>query len=107
MTVQPPEIVGPAPMQPAVGRDLALLVPDSVAAGVVLRTVEEAAEALLESAAVFDVYRGEGVADGTSSIAFRLVFRHPERTLKDTEVDQVVERVLEQLRGAHGVERRA
>ena len=61
---------------------------------------------LLEAVRVFDVYTGAGVPEGTRSIAYRLVFRHTERTLKDAEVDDAVERVLARLRESHGVERR-
>lgn len=52
------------------------------------------------------MYAGEGVPAGHRSIAYRLVFRHPGRTLKDAEVDRAVERVLEKVKDVHGVERR-
>ncbi|MFO7892852.1 MAG: phenylalanine--tRNA ligase subunit beta [Longimicrobiales bacterium] len=94
------------PTQPAIDRDLALLVPTSLPAAEVAATIRESAGDLLEALEVFDVYTGEGVADGIRSIAYRLVFRHPERTLKDEEVDRAVDRVLERLKDAYGVERR-
>lgn len=96
----------PPPTQPAIDRDLALLVPASLPAAEVAATIRSSAGELLETVAVFDVYTGEGVDPGVRSIAYRLVFRHPERTLKDAEVDQAVDRVLERLRDAYGVERR-
>ena len=97
----------PLPTQPAIDRDLALLVPDAIPAADVAGTIRAAAGELLETLAVFDVYTGEGVAEDVRSIAYRLVFRHPERTLKDAEVDQAVDRVLDRLKEEHGVERRA
>jgi phenylalanyl-tRNA synthetase beta chain len=96
----------PVPTQPASDRDLALLVPTSLPAGTVTAAIREAAGDLLESVHVFDVYTGTGVPEGTRSLAYRLVFRSPERTLKDAEVDRAVDRVLERL-GDVGVERRA
>lgn len=96
----------PPPTQPAIDRDLALLVPTSLPAAEVEATIRSTAGDLLETVAVFDVYTGGGVDEGVRSIAYRLVFRHPERTLKDAEVDQAVDRVLERLRDAYGVERR-
>lgn len=97
----------PLPAQPPIERDLALLVPRSLPAAEVAATIRDSTGALLEALQVFDVYTGKGVAEGVRSIAYRLVFRHPERTLKDAEVDRAVDRILERLRDAYGVERRA
>ena len=94
------------PSRPAIDRDLALLVPESLAAGAVEGTIRDAAGPLLEGLRIFDVYTGQGVPAGVRSIGFRLVFRDPERTLKDDEVDAAVKRVLKRLEDAHGVERR-
>lgn len=96
----------PVPNRPASDRDLALLVPDTLPAADVEATIRGAAGPLLEDLSIFDVYTGQGVASGVRSIAFRLVFRDPERTLKDEEVDAAVGRVLKRLEDAHGVERR-
>ncbi len=96
----------PVATQPASDRDLALIVPDSTSAADVAATIRASAGELLEALRVFDVYAGEGVPAGHRSIAYRLVFRHRERTLKDAEVDQAVERVLEKVKDVHGVQRR-
>jgi phenylalanyl-tRNA synthetase beta chain len=96
----------PVPTQPASDRDLALLVPDALPAAAVAATIREAAGPLLERLDIFDLYTGTGVAAGSRSIAFRLVFRHRERTLRDEEVDAVVDQVLARLDGEHGVKRR-
>jgi phenylalanyl-tRNA synthetase beta chain len=53
---------------------------------------------------VFDEYRGKEL--GGRSVAWRLVFRDPARTLRDEEVDGVVDRMLKALRSELGVERR-
>ena len=99
-------VVGPVPTQPPSDRDLALIVPDALPAADVAATIRDAAGDLLESLSVFDVYEGKGIPAGTRSVAYRLVFRHPERTLKDQEVDEAISRVLERLEHVHGVERR-
>ncbi len=96
----------PVPTQPSSDRDLALLVPESLPAERVAATIREAAGELLEALELFDVYTGRGVPPGVRSLAYRLVFRSPERTLKDAEVDRAVDQVLERLKDAHGVERR-
>jgi phenylalanyl-tRNA synthetase beta chain len=80
-------------LQPAALRDLALVVPVATVASEVQKALAKAARAAvgtafsLESVAVFDVYQGKGLADGTKSLAFSLVFRAPDRTLTDEEVN--------------------
>lgn len=97
----------PLPLYPGIQRDLALLVPVTIPAGDVEATIRESGGALLQDVAPFDLFVGRGIPDGTRSIAFRLHFRSPERTLTDDEVDQAVDRVLRALEQTHGVTRRA
>ena len=52
-------------------------------------TVVEAGGELLRSATVFDVYEGEQVPEGKRSLALRLEFQAPDRTLTDAEVAEV------------------
>jgi phenylalanyl-tRNA synthetase beta chain len=94
------------PTFPLVERDLALLVPEGVAAGTVSAALAAAAGALLEGVSLFDVYTGEGIPAGKRSLAFRLRFRATERTLKDAEVDEAVSSVVARLEEELGVERR-
>jgi phenylalanyl-tRNA synthetase beta chain len=96
----------PLPVHPRAERDLALLVPAEVAAAEVAETIRAHAGDLLEDVAPFDLYEGKGIPEGTRSIAFRLRYRAPERTLTDPEVDGAVGRVLEALEERHGVRRR-
>jgi len=96
----------PIPVHPGSERDLALLVPAGTRAAEVDATLREAAGTLLEEAFPFDLYEGKGIPQGTRSIAFRLRFRAPERTLTDAEVDGAVDRVLRALQERHGIRRR-
>jgi phenylalanyl-tRNA synthetase beta chain len=96
----------PIPGHPAVERDLALLERGGASAADIDATIRKAAGELLESVAPFDVFRGAGLPEGSRSIAFRLRFRAPGRTLTDEEVDRSVERVLRALKEEHGIERR-
>jgi phenylalanyl-tRNA synthetase beta chain len=75
------------PTTPAAEFDLALLVPDGVPAATVEKLLRGAAGELLESVHLFDEFRGAGVPDGVRSLGWRLTFRHPERTLRDKEID--------------------
>lgn len=92
----------PLPKFPAVQRDLAVVVEDTVSAGVILQGIEELGGELLEHARAFDEYRGAQVAEGSKSIAFTLTFRSPERTLTDAEVDRVMAEIRLGLEKRHG-----
>ena len=92
----------PLPRFPAVDRDLAVVVNESVAAGALLASIKELAGDLMEGARAFDEYRGEQVTDGHKSIAFTLTFRSPERTLTDAEVDRVMAEIRLGLGKRHG-----
>lgn len=94
------------PAYPPIERDLALVAARGITAAAIEATILAGAGPLLEAAHVFDVYEGPGVAEGSRSIAFRLRFRSPDRTLTDEEVDVVVERILERLRDEHDIRRR-
>ena len=94
----------PLPTTPPVERDLALVLPPGVTAAAVEGVIRDAAGALLAELAVFDEYRGSEMAG--RSVAWRLVFRAPDRTLRDTEADTALAKVLASLKERLGVERR-
>jgi phenylalanyl-tRNA synthetase beta chain len=91
---------------PGVDRDLALLVPYDVPTSTVSDKIRDVGGALLERVTVFDLYRGEGVAEGHRSLAFRLRLQAPDRTLRDKEVDRVVQKIVKRLREDLGVDQR-
>jgi phenylalanyl-tRNA synthetase beta chain len=82
---------------PAVYRDLAVVVDQAVAAADVQREIRTAAGELLASVEVFDLYEGEQVGEGRKSLAFRLTFRAPDRTLTDEDVAESVAAIERQL----------
>lgn len=81
-----PEVAQPVSRFPSSDVDLAFVAPDSVPAGEVGRAVAEAGGDLLESATLFDVYRGTGVPVGARSLTYRLRFCALDHTLTDVEV---------------------
>lgn len=94
------------PRFPGVERDLALMVPESVPATRVERCIRNAAGELLERMRLFDVYRGGQVAEGWRSLAFSLLLRHPERTLAEADVSEVMENILDAAATEVGAQRR-
>ena len=91
---------------PGVDRDLALLVPYDVPTSAVSDIICDVGGALLERVTVFDLYRGDGVAEGHRSLAFRLRLQAWDRTLRDKEVDRVVDKIVKRLREDLGIEQR-
>jgi phenylalanyl-tRNA synthetase beta chain len=93
----------PFSLFPAALRDLALVVDAATPAAEVQKTLAKLARAALgtaftlESVSVFDVYLGKGLPEGTKSLAFSLVFRSPERTLTDDEVNAVFTKIQDEL----------
>ena len=87
---------------PAVLQDIAVVVADDVSAAQVTAAVRASAGDLLGRAEVFDVYEGEQVGVGNRSLALRLEFRAPDRTLTDDEVSerrQAIEAALSEIGG--------
>jgi len=96
----------PLPETPAAEFDLALVVPNDMPASRVEQVIRTASGDLLEQLVLFDEYRGDGVPNGHRSLAWRLTFRHPERTLRDKEVAGRREKLLRTLEGELGVRQR-
>lgn len=96
----------PLPKYPAVTRDIALTVAEEVPAGDIRELIVRNGGSTLESAELFDVYRGKQIEDGKKSVAFALTFRHPERTLTDEEVTEDYERIIGSIEQEYGAELR-
>ena len=60
-------------------------------------TIRKAGGKLLESIALFDVYTGAQIAEGSKSVAFSLSLRAADRTLTDAECDAVMQKILKAL----------
>ena len=86
------------PAFPTVRRDVALLVPETTTHETVLQVVKQSKPANLESADLFDVFRGKNVPAGQKSMAYALTYRNAERTLTDAEVNAAQEKLVLQLK---------
>jgi len=80
--------------QPAVRRDIALVVASTVQATQLQAVLQSAASNIVRTIDVFDVYSGKGLEPDTRSIALRVVLQHTERTLEDAEIDQAVKAMI-------------
>ncbi len=82
--------------------DLAFSVPDSVQSSEVRHTLQAAGGNELRSVELFDVYRGDQMAPGTRSLAYRLRLQADDRTLTDEQVAQLRQRCINAVEATHG-----
>lgn len=95
------------PRYPGVELDLAIIVPEDVAAERLEQTVRSAGGKLLEAVRLFDVYRGANIGEGRKSMAMKLVYRAADRTLTADEVDAAHAKLVRKVAGALGGELRS
>ena len=77
-----------------------MLVPEATTHDAVLQLVRQTKPANLETVELFDVFRGKNVPDGQKSMAYAFIYRNPERTLTDAEVNNAQEKAVAQLKSA-------
>jgi phenylalanyl-tRNA synthetase beta chain len=97
---------GPFSRYPAVHRDLALIVDAMVTAEQISSAIAGFKNKLLKQWHIFDCYQGKSIESGKKSIAFRMTFQSDERTLTDSEVNKIHDKLLNSLRKQLGVELR-
>lgn len=87
----------PLPKYPTSDRDLAILVDEDIMVSQIKEISKKEAGNLLEDFRVFDIYTGEQIQEGKKSIAFNMVFRSHEKTLKDQEVNEIIDKIVKSL----------
>jgi len=86
------------PQFPSIRRDVAMLVPEATTHESVLQTVKQTKPANLENVELFDVFRGKNVPEGQKSLAYAFIYRSPEKTLTDAEVNAAHAKIVEALK---------
>lgn len=92
---------------PMTKEDVALVVDEDVPVAKVQEVLTEGAGEWLESIRLFDVFRGEQLGENKKSLAFALGFRHPERTLKESEAVEALNRAVKLAANKLGAVQRA
>lgn len=82
---------------PGMSRDISLVVPSDVLAGQIEEVIAANGTDILEDYSLFDIYEGNQIKEGTKSMAYKINFRHKDRTLEDKEVNAVMSKILEEL----------
>jgi len=91
---------------PVAQSDVALVVDEQVAAAALESALRQGAGEMLESVSLLDIYRGDQVGPGRKSLAYRLVFRAPDRTLTTKEVNGLRDRAIAAAAAAVGAAQR-
>ncbi|WP_077603219.1 phenylalanine--tRNA ligase subunit beta [Oceanobacillus sojae] len=90
------------PRYPSVTRDIAFILDNDVPAGDVQAVIMEIGVPLVKEVSIFDVYQGEHMEEGKKSVAYRLLYQDPSRTLKDDEVDASYQEIIEKVNNQFG-----
>ena len=85
------------PRFPAVSRDIAVVCAEEVTVGALEACIRRAGGKLLREVVLFDIYRGQGVAEGSKSVAFSLTLRSDERSITAAEADEEIKDILAAL----------
>lgn len=85
------------PKFPAITRDLSLLCEDALPVGTMEKAIKNAVGKILEKVTLFDVYKGQQIAEGMKSVSFSISMRSHEGTLTDEQADAAMKRVLKAL----------
>ncbi len=91
---------------PAVTRDLSMVVPKEILVGQIEDVIAQRGGKILESYHLFDIYEGAQVLAGHKSVAYSITFRAKDHTLEDKEIQSVMNKILNGLKGL-GIELRA
>ena len=96
----------PLPKYPATTRDFSFVCDEDMEVGAIEGVMAKAGGALVESVALFDIYRGPQVGEGKKSVSLRVTLRAADRTLTVEEADKVTKKILNDLKFKMGLELR-
>ena len=91
---------------PSAERDLAIIVSEDIAAAELEEVIINAGGDILAECRLFDVYRGKQIPENKKSLAYSLIYRSPERTLTDEEINEKHEEIKQKLFTEFGAELR-
>lgn len=91
---------------PAVSRDLALLIDNSVEFAAIEETARQTEKKLLKKVELFDVYEGKNLPEGKKSYAVNFILQDETKTLNDKQIDAIMNKLITNLKNKLGAELR-
>ncbi len=86
----------PIPKYPGSRRDLALLLDNTISYQELEQTAYEVDQKILQEINLFDVYEGDKIPEGKKSYAMSFSFLDPNQTLKDTQIEGIMNKIIKQ-----------
>ncbi|MBR5445792.1 MAG: phenylalanine--tRNA ligase subunit beta [Clostridia bacterium] len=93
----------PLPKYPALERDFSFVCAEETPAGLIAREIREIGGKTVESAELFDIYRGPQVGENKKSVSYAVQLRADDHTMTDEEADATVKKILAGLADKHGI----
>jgi len=79
---------------PLAQRDLSFIVDESIASSIITQSIVSKAGKNLKNINLFDLYNGKGIPQGKKSLTYALEWQASDRTLRDKEMDEIIERLV-------------
>ncbi len=91
------------PKYPPVERDIAIVVDETIPSSRIQEIIRAYPSQFIEDVSVFDYFKGGNIPEGKKSIAFNIIYRSKDRTLRDEEVEELhlslVDHIIQQTGG--------
>jgi phenylalanyl-tRNA synthetase beta chain len=85
------------PKYPSIERDSAIIIDDAITSAEVIHAIHEYRSEIIENVEIFDFYKGKNIPGDKKSLGFRIIYRSPDRTLTDSEVESFHQTLLEHI----------
>lgn len=92
---------------PSVLLDISVLVDETIEISKIANAIKQANTQLIKSVELFDIYQGEGIAEGKKAVAFKIETQAPDRTLTDAEMNEIKNKIFKNLENLGGTIRGA
>jgi len=93
----------PLPKHPALERDFSFVCSEETPAGIISKEIKEIGGNVVESAELFDIYRGPQIGENKKSVSYAVQLRADDHTMTDEEADATVKKILAGLADKHGI----
>ena len=75
-------------------RDFAFVIDEKYSSGEIISLVKQIDKELIKTVKIFDVYQGENIDRGKKSIAFNVTLEPKDKTLNDSDIDQISKKIV-------------
>ena len=88
-------------------RDFAFVVDEKYSSGEIINLVKKIDEQLIKDVKIFDVYQGENIDKGKKSIAFNVTLEPKDKTLTETDIEQISKKIISTVQKETGANLRS